>query len=365
MPTKTELDEIEQQEALLGLQTGPDGRKYYQYQHKKSFWALDSRKKRWLLMCTFVLAVIVISDGLFLGFLYINKDGEDDVIEPEVCYLEPSCTYMSPSADSKGHTNATGWSYIDHDQCCDICLPGTNATVCFNGGVQSCANKTGDADYDFLLLDEMWLPQYCRALSNNYDFTLSHLTGMECQYSSNSLTIHGLWPNYIDGYPQCCNASGLLYPLDPAEVTEWNIWPALEASWFDPTTDIGCSTCYLLNHEWEKHGGCFSPGNAKKYFGTGLAFYRSLEVENSYIESLAGTIVNASVIQAQYSKRINLQCDPNDPKSADYLKLGIGIFAELQTCWDRSEQQMDCPPGFSGPFSRPCPDEIIIQTFQL
>jgi ribonuclease T2 len=357
----TQQEDKEELEALLGLQTGPDGKKYYQYQRKKNFWSLDSRKKRWLLIYIFVLTIIIISDGLFFGILYMNKDKADHIEVADACYLEPACTYMA-AADSQGHTNATGWSNTDYSQCCDICLPGTNATVCFNGGQLSCANKTGDADFDLLLLDEMWIPQYCRALSNNYDFTLSHLTGMQCAYSSNSLTIHGLWPNYIDGFPQCCNASGALYPLDPEEVTSWNIWPALETSWYDPTTSIECSTCYLLNHEWEKHGGCFSPGNPKKYFGTGLAIFQTLDTQNSYIESLAGTIVNTSLIQAQYGKRVSVQCDPKDPKSDEYSKLGIGIFAEIQTCWDRDYEQIDCPPGFSGAFSKPCPDQVILQT---
>ncbi|CAM9228680.1 unnamed protein product, partial [Ectocarpus fasciculatus] len=193
------------------------------------------------------------------------------------------------------------------NSCCDACLPGTNATVCFdlNG---SCSNSTGDGDYDFLLLDEMWIPQFCRALSNSYDPTLSHVEGMHCDYASNTFSIHGLWPNYVDGYPQCCNASGNLKPLDPTIVEEWDIYPALEANWYDPTTSSDCSTCYLLNHEWEKHGNCFSPGDASTYFSTGLQLRESLEDIDNIIAGLSGTIVNTSVIEDLYAKKPNIIC---------------------------------------------------------
>ena len=52
-------------------------------------------------------------------------------------------------------------------------------------------------------------------------------------------------------------------PLVPAEVMSWTVWPELEDVWYDPTkppransyqSSAECGICYILNHEWLKHG---------------------------------------------------------------------------------------------------------------
>lgn len=71
------------------------------------------------------------------------------------------------------------------------------------------------------------------------------------------LSIHGLWPSNNRPVPLSCCVGSL--PLVPSIVDDPN-WSELllgmEEDWLDVTAeaDGDCSTCYLWNHEWQKHG---------------------------------------------------------------------------------------------------------------
>lgn len=345
-------------EAFLGGDKKDATNSFDSMQRKQSKWGRFFTSK-YTLGIVLTLALVAVVSIILFEFVIPPHDSDDDDTSG-ICYLFPSCTTEQPP-NSEGFTNSTGYSPdTSSNSCCNACFPGTNATVCFDPD-GSCAGSTGDGDYDFILLDEMWIPQFCHALSNNYDPTLSHTAGMKCQSVYNELSIHGLWPNYVDGYPQCCNASGNLQPLRPEEVEDWTIYPMLEEHWYDPAPSADCSTCYLLNHEWEKHGNCYSPGDPVAYFASGLQLKDSLNEVDSVINSYAGMIVNTSFIEGLYPKKPNIVCDPNDPQSEDYLKQNIGILLETQSCWSRDLDPIDCPAVFEGAFTYGCPPTIYIR----
>ena len=159
------------------------------------------------------------------------------------CFIENSCQLTDGLAYNQdtGFTNDTGWMSGTSSTCCDICIPGAPSKICFNASdvTSDCmVNKQGQGgDFDYLMFDQIWLPQFCNALSSGHDPTLSHLEGSICntknsRNNQNRLIIHGLWPNYEEGYPQCCNATAApLTPLTPAAVVDWNIWSELENEW--------------------------------------------------------------------------------------------------------------------------------------
>src|SRR5690242_4828750 len=80
--------------------------------------------------------------------------------------------------------------------------------------------------FDYYLLTLSWSPEFCH----------SHSDKPECQSGHHGFVVHGLWPQYANGYPEhCSNAPGL---SNPAEMTD--IMP-----------DTG-----LVGHEWSTHGTC-------------------------------------------------------------------------------------------------------------
>lgn len=149
-----------------------------------------------------------------------------------------------------------------------ICLPGTSPTVCFDETDLDCQNKTGNGDYDYVLFDQIWLPAFCASLENGFDPTLTHLEGSLCQQqgqrqgqgqspaapASSKLSIHGMWPNYYNGYPQCCDlegggGGGSTAALRPQEVLQWSSWPALQQHWPDRTApaESPCAVCLMVS----------------------------------------------------------------------------------------------------------------------
>lgn len=261
-----------------------------------------------------------------------------------------------------------GWDMESSDSCCQICLPGTPATVCFDPDNADCVSKTGDGDYDFLLLDQIWRPQFCYSLANGHDPTLTHLEGSTCDDSMESkslLSIHGLWPNYIGGYPQCCNGTGATFALHPEEVAKWDIYPALMTQWSDPTNPSVCAVCLMLNHEWLKHGGCYSPGSPEEYFADTLKLDTSLSQYTTKLLALKGTTVLTADIEKMYPAAVNVVCDPNDESSSSPRQIpvgaSVGSFLELQTCWSRDKLPVDCPPAPTGTITTPCPEYTYLR----
>lgn len=129
--------------------------------------------------------------------------------------------------------------------------------MCFDENDLDCKSKTGNGDFDYVLFDQIWLPAFCQSLATGFDPTLTHLEGSLCQasssqHSSSKLSIHGMWPNYVSGYPQCCDIeSGHTVALHPAEVVEWDIWPELQEHWPDKTSPPGspCAVCLMVSEE--------------------------------------------------------------------------------------------------------------------
>lgn len=287
------------------------------------------------------------------------------------CYRPPSCENVNAFYDvSTGFTNDTGWESGLSYSCCQICLPDTSPTVCFNND-PDCLSKTGYQDYDYLMLDQMWIPQFCSALSQGHDFTVSHLTGSSCPSVLDDipkLSIHGLWPNYNSGFPQCCHQENgmAIEAISPDAVAKWPIYSDLAKNWLDLTaSSYSCSVCYLLNHEWEKHGTCFT-SDPETYFTAGLSLHNSLASANQAVQSLRGpqspVVVPLSDLTSLYSSAVNIICDPKDSLGNST----VGVLSEIQTCWQTpkdsfSPVQVDCHPATPQTFTTPCPDFVLMR----
>lgn len=101
--------------------------------------------------------------------------------------------------------------------------------------------------FDFYVLALSWSPEFCH----------NHPSKPECTSGQFGLVVHGLWPQFEDGYPEnCSSAPGL---SDPSRVTD--IMP--DAS--------------LVEHEWMTHGTC-SGLDADSYFKLMRQAYVSVKI---------------------------------------------------------------------------------------
>jgi len=96
-------------------------------------------------------------------------------------------------------------------------------------------------DFDFYVLALTWSPSYCR----NAD----RPDPSQCDVPPKGFTVHGLWPQYENGYPEDCDAA------QPRRLQS-----SVVASIADVMPSRG-----LAQHEWEKHGLC-SGLRQEKYF---------------------------------------------------------------------------------------------------
>jgi ribonuclease T2 len=91
-------------------------------------------------------------------------------------------------------------------------------------------NKRGEQAqpgvFDYYVLALSWSPEFCH----------SHPSNPECRTGHFGFVLHGLWPQYVNGYPEHCSTQPGL--SNPASMTD--IMP--DAS--------------LVEHEWSLHGTC-------------------------------------------------------------------------------------------------------------
>lgn len=89
-------------------------------------------------------------------------------------------------------------------------------------------------DFDFYVLALSWSPSYCAAEGRDAD-------PAQCRAGApRGFTVHGLWPQHEQGYPESCESR------EPRRVP---------SSLADTVADIMPSRG-LVGHQWRKHGTC-------------------------------------------------------------------------------------------------------------
>src|SRR5215471_11497582 len=105
--------------------------------------------------------------------------------------------------------------------------------------------------FDYYMLTLSWSPEFCH----------SHADKPECQSGHHGFIVHGLWPQYVEGYPEhCSTAPGLANPEQMADIMP----------------DTG-----LVAHEWSTHGTC-SGLNAGAYFKLLRRAFESIKVPEKF-----------------------------------------------------------------------------------
>jgi ribonuclease I len=431
------------------------------------FFGLERRKTSlmWNRIVSIAIVLTLIVSVTVIIVLYFetktlqnSSSGDDDNPPNEYCYMEPSCPAIipSPAYDLQGFTNVTGWDSITSTTptCCNIC-PKSNLEINYPSAAREHQQQTSwisrqlalseyDSEYilreldgpsiratanryDYLVMDEIWLPQFCYALESGHDPTLSHTSGSKCLprfYDSTArLTIHGLWPNRYNGSALCCADPGAtsVPTLDiTALQSNTQLFYELNEVWFDPTLNststypaspsnpaetVSCSSCYLLNHEWQKHGSCFAPtpsslpledstsssssfglrsnpmdingvrsltvgvDEQRAYFEAGLFLFARLNSTNNAIADLTNSVVSRASIEALYAPyQVNIMCDPQD--TSINTNENTGVLLEIQTCWDGplgdgDFTMINCQAIVNSRYSRQCPDNVFVRDFTI
>lgn len=114
------------------------------------------------------------------------------------------------------------------------------------------ASQGSPGVFDYYLLALSWSPEFC----------YSHRDRPECRAGHHGFVVHGLWPQYVDGYPEHCSiAAGLSNPSEMADI--------MPDAW-------------LVDHEWITHGTC-SGLDAEQYFQLLRRAFTSVKIPERFV----------------------------------------------------------------------------------
>ncbi|EGZ18368.1 hypothetical protein PHYSODRAFT_261444 [Phytophthora sojae] len=234
---------------------------------------------------------------------------------------------------------AGGWlnGSVSTGQCVDICS--APSATCLTKDPACLAKQKVPGDFDYLVLEQLFVPQFCRDLLR----------------AASKLTIHGLWPNYDDGYVSCCNPSDSV-ANDPYDVVKFaesqaTLLAEMGDKWIDASQKSTYDTlCEIYDHEFQKHGLCYAAQGADleaaavTYFKATLSTADRLSAATEQINAWAALDTPQSTlaeIQALYDHQVMVFCSAVN---------GENQLSVIRTCYEKPSDigsegpttQIDC-----------------------
>jgi ribonuclease T2 len=164
-----------------------------------------------------------------------------------------------------------------------------------------------------------WSPERCTGRMT------SPMEHIRCGGGADSFgfTLHGLWPDGDDGWPQYC---------EPARLVSDEV-----------IRDQLCTTPspQLIQHEWEKHGSCMAK-NPDEYFARGRALVRGLRFPD--MDDLRGRTMTVAEFERAFAEA-NSGMRPEQMR----LRLGRdGWLEDVLICLDGEFERAACPAARHG-----------------
>ncbi len=160
--------------------------------------------------------------------------------------------------------------------------------------------------FDYYVLALSWSPEFCH----------SHPDNPECQSGHHGFVVHGLWPQYVDGYPErCSTAAGLSRPSEVADI--------MPDAW-------------LVNHEWITHGTC-SGLDAEHYFQLLRRAFTSIRAPERFVDPH-----KMFSIPPQEVKREFLQANPEFSADEMTVSCGNNYLTAVSFCMTKDLKPTAC-----------------------
>lgn len=147
-------------------------------------------------------------------------------------------------------------------------------------------NVPGEFDYYALVLS--WSPSYCSDEGKDDDTQCNRRDGRRY-----SFVLHGLWPQYDNGYPSNCRLSRRPYVPDPVINSMLDIMPSRG----------------LVIHEYRAHGTC-SGLDPVRYFALAHRLFNGITIPTRFQNPFESQIVSAADVKRSFLE-VNPQLRPN------------------------------------------------------
>lgn len=140
------------------------------------------------------------------------------------------------------------------------------------------AKQNQSGQFDYFVLSLSWSPTYCQGEAGRNDQS-------QCGVGrSFAFVVHGLWPQYNQGWPQDCSTN--------------EAW--VEQPQIDAMMDIMPSK-KLIIHEWKKHGTCSGVSQANYFIATRLLFEK-IKIPARYLSPTADVITTPEQLVLDFVK---------------------------------------------------------------
>jgi len=160
--------------------------------------------------------------------------------------------------------------------------------------------------FDFYVLALSWSPEFCHG----------HPQNPECMGRHLGFVVHGLWPQFVDGYPENCSAAP--GPSNPESMTD--IMP-----------DAG-----LVEHEWSRHGTC-SGLDADSYFKLVRQAFNSVRIPSSLAAPQRAFSMTPDQVKDEFVK-----ANPGLRSQNLAVNCGNNYLTGVSVCLTKSLEPADC-----------------------
>src|SRR5438128_3047322 len=175
--------------------------------------------------------------------------------------------------------------------------------------------QNAPGEFDFYVLSLSWSPSFCEQASERG----GGRSQMQCGGRPYSFVVHGLWPQYEQGFPDYCQR--------PAPRLDRNI----VSSMLDLMPAPG-----LIFSEWDKHGTCSGLG-ARAYFETIRKARSAVKIPEEYLELSAAKTVAPAEIEEAFIK-----ANPGLSASAVAVTCDKNRLSEVRICMNKDLQFRAC-----------------------
>ena len=175
-------------------------------------------------------------------------------------------------------------------------------------------NKPGE--FDFYVLSLSWSPSFCEAGAERGS---SRPNDPQCGDRPYAFVVHGLWPQYENGFPEYCQV--------PA--------PRLDRNIVGTMLDL-MPAPRLIYNEWDRHGTCAGL-SARAYFDTVRKARAVVKIPDQFLDLKAPLTVTPDAVEDAF-----LAANPSLTRGAIAVGCDNRRLREVRICMTRELRFRDC-----------------------
>jgi len=177
--------------------------------------------------------------------------------------------------------------------------------------------QNAPGEFDFYVLSLSWSPSFCEEAAERG--RSGGRSNIQCEGRPYSFVVHGLWPQYENGFPEYCQRPS----------------PRLNRNIVSSMLDLMPAPGLIFN-EWDKHGTC-SGLDSRNYFEAIRKARAAIKIPAEYLDlSQAKTVAPAEIEEAF------IKANPGLSNAAVSVTCNRTRLSEVRICLSKDLQFRAC-----------------------